>query len=67
MVIDAFNEELGKLMPGVQADIKIVLSASYEEKRRLVLSANEELDVANINSGSGEATNSLITEPKRGR
>jgi putative aldouronate transport system substrate-binding protein len=66
MVVDAFNEELGKLMPGVKADIEFVLNSSYEEKLRLLLSANEELDVANMNSGAGEATNSLITESKKG-
>lgn len=66
MVLDAFNEELKKSMPNTVADIEFVLSSNYEEKLRLVLSANEALDVANLTSGSGEARNNLVSESRKG-
>jgi putative aldouronate transport system substrate-binding protein len=66
LVLDAFNEELAKYLPNTKADINIVLSTNYEEQLRLALAAGETVDVANLTSGEGNASNDLFAEARKG-
>ena len=66
MVIDAFNEALLRFMPNTQVDVEFAQATTYEERLRMILSANETLDIANLHSGDGNATNNLATMSRMG-
>ena len=66
MVIDAFNEALLQRMPNTQADIEFVAMAHYEERLRLMMAANETLDIANLHNGGGDARNNIVTMSRMG-
>jgi len=66
MVVEAFNEALLERMPNTQIDIEFVSSTNYEERLRLILAANETLDIANLHSGDGGARNNLVTMSRMG-
>lgn len=65
-VFNLFNEKLAKYLPNTTVDITVVNSAQYEERLRLMLSAGEQIDVANLGSGSGNSKNDLAVEAKKG-
>ncbi|WP_176835476.1 MULTISPECIES: extracellular solute-binding protein [unclassified Paenibacillus] len=65
-VFDEFNKRLGKYLPNTTVDITVVNSEQFEERLRLMLSAGEQVDVANLGSGSGNSKNDLAVEAKKG-
>jgi putative aldouronate transport system substrate-binding protein len=65
-VFDEFNKRLAKYLPNTTVDITVVNSEQFEERLRLMLSAGEQVDVANLGSGSGNSKNDLAVEAKKG-
>jgi len=66
LVVDEFNKMLADYLPNTTVNIEFVLGTEYEQRLRLALAANEVIDVANLKSGGGEATNTLIGEVNKG-
>lgn len=65
-VLEEANKVLGQLLPNTQMNVEFVPAEQYEEKLRLLISAGEQVDVANFANGIGSAKNDLVVEAKKG-